>query len=253
MKREDIIDSMEYIDEDLIREADGDRDAGNTSAHSGKVIPVAGRNGSAGRTIPARRWGTLVASLAVLIVAAFVITGVLRGRYSSMDTVQSAKVAEIEEDHAEQYEAEEFAAFEPAGAAAENEAPNEMIDADAVPETAEETEIMIRVTSDAGEIVFALNDSPAAESLVTQLPLTVDTEPYSGNEIIFHPEEPLDTENGIEGGGTAGALGYFEPWNNVVMYYGDFEAYPGLYILGEAVSGAENINAVSGTITIDLL
>ena len=61
----------------------------------------------------------------------------------------------------------------------------------------------------------------------------------------------VDTENGLEGGGTAGYLGYFAPWNNVVMYYGDFEEYPGLYILGEAVSGAENIKDIKGTITME--
>ena len=113
--------------------------------------------------------------------------------------------------------------------------------------------VQIRVTSDAGEVIFALNDTPAAKSLLAQLPLTVDTEPYSNNEIIFYPDEPLDTEDGLEGGGTAGYLGYFAPWNDVVMYYGDFSEYPGLYILGEAVSGAENIEKITGQITIDII
>ena len=54
-----------------------------------------------------------------------------------------------------------------------------------------------------------------------------------------------------EGGGTAGYLGYFAPWDNIVMYYGDFEEYPGLYILGEAVSGAEYIKDIRGEILVE--
>ena len=133
---------------------------------------------------------------------------------------------------------------EPAGAAEQPEETEKMA-------AAANEDTRIRVTSDAGEIVFVLNDTPAAQSLLAQLPLTAETEPYSSNEIVFQPETPLDTENGLEGGGTAGYLGYFAPWNNVVMYYGDFEEYPGLYILGEAVSGAENIKDIKGMITIE--
>ena len=280
MKREDIIDSMEYIEEDFLKEADQVRqvkdsavESGEAQAESGKIRSVSGKGSAVTRKNDyARRWGTLVAGLAVFIVAAFVMTTVLRDRSRNMEAMQSAQVAEVEEDSAgqlkseeaadaaeEEYAAEpmeatveEYEEIEPAGAAAEDMAPNEMDAAIAEEEAAGETEMRIRVTSEAGEIVFALNDSPAARSLVSQLPLSVDTEPYSSNEIVFHPEEPLDTENGIEGGGSAGYLGYFAPWDNIVMYYGDFEEYPGLYILGEAVSGAENIEDIRGVVTVEL-
>ena len=36
------------------------------------------------------------------------------------------------------------------------------------------------------------------------------------------------------------------------MYYGDFDEYPGLYILGEAVSGAETIKDIRGVITVEV-
>ena len=45
-------------------------------------------------------------------------------------------------------------------------------------------------------------------------------------------------------------MAYFSPWGNVVMYYGPFGSYPGLYLMGEAVEGAENIQTLSGTLTI---
>ncbi len=272
MKREDIIDSLEYIDEEYIGEADLARNAGKTAGGSGKVTPIRRKPSSV------RRWGSLVAGLAVLIVAAFVVTGILRVRSGNMETMQSAEATATEEGAAEHYKAEQEAASAEEKAdvemmaeaseeqAAENtvEAADESMDMDAANGTAGAAEmaevleepaaaeaVRIRITSDAGEIVFALNDSPAAKALEAQLPLSVDTEPYSDNEIVFQPEKPLDTENGIEGGGTEGYLGYFAPWNNVVMYYGDFEEYPGLYILGKAVSGAESIREVKGRITIE--
>jgi len=299
VRQEDIIDSLEYIEDEFIEEADRARNAGKPSGDSGKITPVRRR------PVSARKWGSLAASLAVLAVAAFVLTGILRTRSGNMDAMKSAEAVAVGEDQAEQEE--ERIAFEKADAyaadkqgaeaemnaepetaaeaevemAAEAEAPAEAdmemaaetevemaAEAPAEMDMAAEAEarneadkagaavrepVTIRVSSEAGEIVFALNDTPAAKSLAAQLPLSTDTEPYSDNEIVFHPEEPLDTENGVEGGGSAGYLGYFAPWNNVVMYYGDFDEYPGLYILGEAVSGAEYIKDITGTITIECL
>ena len=279
MKKDDIIDSLEYVEDDLLEEADRTRNTPGSGDSSEKVTPIRKNRASA------RRWGTLAASLAVLVIAGFIITGVLRTRNAGMDTMQSAQAEKAEavqemaeaaeeeavEAPAEAYEAEEAAA--PAEAVEEAAAPAEAYEmeeaaaaeesADMAEPTAEEgadamteedvSSVQIRVTSDAGEVIFALNDTPAAKSLLAQLPLTVDTEPYSNNEIIFYPDEPLDTEDGLEGGGTAGYLGYFAPWNDVVMYYGDFSEYPGLYILGEAVSGAENIEKITGQITIDIV
>lgn len=124
-------------------------------------------------------------------------------------------------------------------------------------ETSEETtdvqkekEMKIKVSDGTNEVIFLLNGSSAAESLYRQLPLTVDAENYGSNEKIFYPPEKLDTSDVTEGGGGAGKLAYFSPWGNVVMYYSSFGAYPGLYILGEAAEGAENIENLSGTITV---
>ena len=293
MKREDIIDSLEYIDEEWIEEADRVRSGKQPAGESGKVIPVRRK------PLPVRRWGTLAAGFAVLIIAAFAFTGILRVRSGKMDTMQSAEAIDVDSNQPEQYppekaeeaaaeeyaaeeapiqtpepenyaaeeasvpESEEYAAEETAdlyaaeksAGAAEKIYEAEDMTATAKADEAEEAaaadeSVLIRVASDAGEIVFALNDTPAAKSLASQLPLTAETELYSDNEIVFHPDQPLDTENGMEGGGTAGYLGYFAPWNNVVMYYGDFDEYPGLYILGEAVSGAEIIKDIRGSITI---
>lgn len=323
MKREDLLDSLEYIEDGYIEEADQTRTKEAPSGESGKITPIRRR------PVSAARWGTLVAGLAVLVIAAVALTGILKVRSGNMNAMKSAEVAPVEEQQTVEYEAAETAGTaveedaagamtETAGTGAEEIAAEDMADeaaeeytTDGITETAaeevadtaaeepvglaaadaeaEEYSIYkkenmytaqapaagsenagereeaaaaekvaaaeesahIRVLSDAGEIVFALNDTPAAASLLSQLPLRADTELYSDNEIVFHPEKPLDTENGTEGGGTAGYLGYFAPWNNVVLYYGDFDAYPGLYILGEAVSGAEHIKEIRGEISIE--
>ena len=266
MKREDLIDAMEYIDDEFIRDADRTRNAEERTGESGKITPVRKRNASI------RRWGMLAASVAVFAIAAFAVSGVIQTRNKAGEVMQSAEAVKTEDtgemqadEYAKGAQAEGYAAEEQADAYALEEeagadAPEEQADAYAPEEldTAENAmapeagSVSIRVISDAGEIHFVLNNTPAAESLAAQLPLTADTELYSDNEIVFHPGEPLAVENGIEGGGTAGYIGYYAPWNNVVLYYGDFEEYPGLYILGEAVSGAENIKDIRGSITIEL-
>ncbi|MBQ7058374.1 MAG: hypothetical protein IJM83_03610 [Firmicutes bacterium] len=102
-------------------------------------------------------------------------------------------------------------------------------------------------------IIFELNDSPAALSLFKQLPIEVEVEDYGDNEKIFYPPEKLDTTDGVEDGGEAGVLAYFEPWGDIVMYYGPFSEYPGLYILGEAIDFVDEISDLSGTLVIGVV
>ena len=114
----------------------------------------------------------------------------------------------------------------------------------------EGTAMQMLITDGEHEIIFALNDTPAAQSLYAQLPLEIEVDNYGGNEKIFYPPEKLDGTDAIETGGEAGGLAYFSPWGNVVMYYGAFGQYPGLYVLGEAISGAEQIGQLSGMIHV---
>lgn len=114
-----------------------------------------------------------------------------------------------------------------------------------------EQPMQIRVSDGINTIIYALNYSPSAKSLYGMLPLDAEVENYGSNEKIFYPEQKIDTTGGIEDGGAAGGLALFSPWGNVVMYYGSFEAYPGLYILGEAVEGTDQVPHLSGIIHIE--
>lgn len=124
-------------------------------------------------------------------------------------------------------------------------------------ETKEETGTMaerqISVKFGDATVIYELNDSAAANSLYEMLPLTVEIEDYSTNEKIFYPPEELacmETPLATSDTG-AGTLAYYEPWGDVVMFYGDYNENPSLYELGYAVSGAEQISGMSGTVTIE--
>jgi Uncharacterized conserved protein len=113
-------------------------------------------------------------------------------------------------------------------------------------------EMKIKIINNEYEIIFLLNNSKASEALYNQLPLELDIENYSHNEKICYPPQPLDTaETPLLQKGSTGTLGYFSPWGNVVMYYGECSSYNGLYVLGEAIKGSEYIKGLSGKVIIE--
>lgn len=113
-----------------------------------------------------------------------------------------------------------------------------------------ETSLQILVESDTQQIVFRLNDSSAAKSLYRQLPLTVSVENYGNNEKIFYPPEKLSTADTPIAQGPAGILAYYAPWGDVVMFYGSCDGFESLYQLGEAISGGEQIENLTGELRI---
>lgn len=116
----------------------------------------------------------------------------------------------------------------------------------------EQTAMHIRVKTNDNTVVFELNESSAAKALHDQLPLSIAVESFGSNEKIFYPPKKLRvTDTPLAKGGQAGTLAYYAPWGNVVMFYGSFDSAPGLYKLGEAISGSEHIKGMSGKIEIE--
>jgi len=110
----------------------------------------------------------------------------------------------------------------------------------------------ISVKASGNTTVFELNNSPAARDLYAQLPLSIKIEDYSNNEKVFYPPKKLNTsDTPLAEGGRSGTLAYYAPWGDVVMFYKGFSSAPGLYELGHATSGSENIPAMAGTIQIE--
>lgn len=116
---------------------------------------------------------------------------------------------------------------------------------------AKQKQRQIRVTAENGDvIVFALNDSRAADDLYGQLPLDIDIEDYSNNEKIFYPA-PLATDNTPRAKNQIGTLAYYEPWGDVVMFFGEFHENNSLYELGRVATGRELIKNLSGKVKIE--
>ena len=109
----------------------------------------------------------------------------------------------------------------------------------------------IKVTDGNHNVTFELNETSAAQSLYGMLPITKEVQNYSTNEKIFYPETAINySSDCIEGACPVGTLALFSPWGNVVMYYGAASKYTGLYILGNAVEGADQISELTGDITV---
>jgi len=109
----------------------------------------------------------------------------------------------------------------------------------------------IRVESNGQSTVFELNGSSAAEELYAQLPLDIKVEDFGGNEKIFYPPQKLKTtDTPLVTGAKAGTLAYYAPWGDVVMFYKKFGSAPGLYELGQAISGEERIRGMSVSLQI---
>lgn len=110
----------------------------------------------------------------------------------------------------------------------------------------------IRITTAQNEeIVFRLNDSPAANDFYQQLPLSISVEDYAGSEKIFYPPESLSPADTPMAQGPAGTLAYYAPWGNVAIFYGECTGASGLYELGEIVSGVEYIAKMTGEIKVE--
>lgn len=136
------------------------------------------------------------------------------------------------------------------GAAVENGGSSKEDASSAPEEEQKETSLQILVESDTQQIIFQLNDSPAAKSLYQQLPLTVSVENFSNNEKIFYPPEKLSTKDTPIAEGPAGTLAYYALWGDVAMFYSPCSGSGDLYQLGTAISGVEQIEQLSGEIRI---
>ena len=117
--------------------------------------------------------------------------------------------------------------------------------------TVPESLMQIQIVSDTASVLFQLNDSTAAKSLYNQLPLSIEVEDYVGSKKIFYPPDVLDVSNAPMAEGSAGTLAYYEPWGDVAIFYGECSGVNGLYALGKAISGADQIKNLTGEVRIE--
>ena len=96
-----------------------------------------------------------------------------------------------------------------------------------------------------------LEDSAAARDLAAQLPVTVEMVDHGGVEKTGPLPSPLSTQGEPEGADPeVGAVGYYAPGNDLVLYYGDQSYFPGIVVLGHLDGDADNrIADLDGPVT----
>ncbi len=99
----------------------------------------------------------------------------------------------------------------------------------------------MRILITVGDQRFAatLDNSAASRDLLAQLPVTVAMTDHGGVEKTGRLPRSLSTDGQPDVGDPAvGDIGYFAPGQDLVLYYGDQSAYPGIVVLGRMDSGA---------------
>jgi hypothetical protein len=109
----------------------------------------------------------------------------------------------------------------------------------------------IQITIGDQQFGATLEDSAAARDLAAQLPVTLDMVDHGGVEKTGPLPSPLSTQGEPEGADPdVGAVGYYAPGNDLVLYYGDQSYFPGIVVLGRLDDdAASRIADLDGTVT----
>ena len=123
-----------------------------------------------------------------------------------------------------------------------------------LPSTADPTEtnpMQIQITIGDQQFGATLEDSPAARDLAAQLPVTVDMVDHGGVEKTGPLPSPLSTQGEPEGADPeVGAVGYYAPGSDLVLYYGDQSYFAGIVVLGRLDgAAASRIADLDGPVT----
>ena len=98
-----------------------------------------------------------------------------------------------------------------------------------------------------------LVDNATARDLAAQLPLTLTMSDLGSVEKVGElPERPVDRRPAVGRDPSVGDLGYYAPWNNVVLYYGDQSYYDGIIQLGTLDGSVDEIARQDGEFTLTI-
>jgi hypothetical protein len=124
----------------------------------------------------------------------------------------------------------------------------------ASPSQEADTVTTIRITVGGETVTGELNDTPTAQDLARQLPLTITLDDLNGVEKVGELPRPL-TMDGVPAGADPeiNDIGYYRPSNGLVFYYGDVGYFNGIVRLGRLPeTTTQLIRRQAGTFTITI-
>lgn len=109
----------------------------------------------------------------------------------------------------------------------------------------------LRLTAGTVELTATVRDTAAARSLVAQLPLSIGMHDFAGVEKVGTLPASLSTVDDPPGAEPEpGDLGYYAPWNHLVLYYGGQAYHDGIVILGRLQGDVDALARLSESITV---
>ncbi|HGM4082884.1 TPA: cyclophilin-like fold protein [Listeria monocytogenes] len=104
----------------------------------------------------------------------------------------------------------------------------------------------ISIKVDGKEFIVTLYDNPTANSLLAQLPLSLEATDYAGyDEKVIRLDNDLSMENAPNGDNPEiPEVGYYEPGNWIAIYYGHIGYWSGKVPLGRIDATIEELEAI---------
>ena len=112
----------------------------------------------------------------------------------------------------------------------------------------------LRITVGDQTVTAELNDTPTAQDLARQLPLTLTLDDFNNVEKVGKLPQPL-TMDGVPAGADPeiNDIGYYQPSNGLVFYYGDVGYFNGIVRIGNlSAADMELIRSQTGNFTINI-
>ncbi|MFB3162500.1 cyclophilin-like fold protein [Neobacillus sp. 179-J 1A1 HS] len=114
-------------------------------------------------------------------------------------------------------------------------------------------DVKVKLTFNNEVAIVNMYDNPTSRDFLSQLPLTITLEDYSGTEKISYLSKKLSTEEAPSGSDpSVGDFAYYAPWGNLAIYYKDFGYSNGLILLGKIESGLENLEKMKDNFTVQI-
>lgn len=110
----------------------------------------------------------------------------------------------------------------------------------------DKTSIIISVGSK--DFTGFLFKNPTSNSLMEQMPFTVELKDYASTEKIFYPEKKLSVESAPKGyDPSVGDITCYGPWGNIAIFYENHGYADGLILLGQVDDVIGMVKTVEAT------